>query len=97
MRSARTKSAIAVVAAAAASIGVLAVVPAGAAVAQPTLVSADPANFTPNVMNGQVKAIAQVGNTIVLGGEFTSVTSANGATTRTRRPTSWPSTRRRVR
>ncbi len=81
MRSARTKSAVAVVAAAAAAIGVLAVVPASAAAAQPAVVSADPANFTPNVMNGKVKAIAQVGNTIVLGGQFTSVQSANGATT----------------
>ena len=81
MRSARTKSAVAVVAAAAAAIGVLAVVPASAATAQPAVVSANPADFTRNVMDGQVNAIAQVGNTIVLGGQFTSVTSADGATT----------------
>lgn len=58
--------------------------PAAAATQQPTLVSTNPANFTPRVNNGRVLAIAQVGNTIVLGGTFTSVTSSDGALTYTR-------------
>jgi hypothetical protein len=41
--------------------------------AQPTLVSATPASFTPQVMNGAVIAITQVGNKIVAAGSFTTV------------------------
>jgi hypothetical protein len=45
------------------------------------IVSAVPAAFTPQVMNGSVNAITQVGNEIVAGGTFTTVrqtkTSAN--------------------
>lgn len=54
---------------------------AAAAPAQASLVNANPADFTPQVMNGKVLAIAQVGSTVVLGGSFSSVTSANGAST----------------
>ncbi len=49
--------------------------------AQPTMVSDVPASFTPQVMNGSVVAITQVGNKIIAGGTFTTVrqtaTSAN--------------------
>ncbi|HZC27685.1 MAG TPA: PKD domain-containing protein [Actinopolymorphaceae bacterium] len=48
--------------------------------AQSKVVSADPANWTPNVLDGSVKAIVQAGSTILLGGEFTKVSSADGKT-----------------
>jgi hypothetical protein len=45
-----------------------------AAVQQPTLVKTVPAVFTPNVNDGTVFGITQVGSWIVVGGSFTSVT-----------------------
>jgi PKD repeat protein len=47
---------------------------------QSRVVSADPAGFTPHVLDGQVKAIVQTGNTVILGGAFSQVSSANGQT-----------------
>lgn len=47
---------------------------------QDGLVGEVAANFTPHVLDGQVNAIAQVGNMIVLGGEFTRVRSATSTT-----------------
>jgi PKD repeat protein len=47
------------------------------------LPSADPANFTPNVDNGEVDSIWQVGSRVIIGGTFTQVsnsTSNGGAT-----------------
>ncbi|TNC39314.1 PKD domain-containing protein [Mumia zhuanghuii] len=38
-----------------------------------TVVSDDPVNWTPHVLDGRVNSIAQVGDTIVLGGEFAEV------------------------
>lgn len=61
-------------------------VPASAAeIAQSTLVSADPVNNTPHVLDGEVDSIAQVGNLIVLGGTFTQVSNAQGTETFARR------------
>ena len=40
------------------------------------VVSTNPANTTPHVMNGTVKAITQIGNKIVAAGTFTSVSPA---------------------
>jgi hypothetical protein len=53
----------------------LAAPPAGAVNANHgnQVVSADPANFTPHVMNGSVNAITQIGNKIIAAGTFTSV------------------------
>lgn len=48
------------------------------------VVNPDPANFTPNVLDGEVDTIAQVGSMIVLGGSFTQVKAASGGPTLTR-------------
>src|SRR4051812_4775604 len=53
--------------------------PAAAGGAQATVVSANPADFTPNVQNGAVRKAIQVGSTLYAGGNFTSV--QKGATT----------------
>lgn len=57
--------------------------PAGAEPTIDHVVSADPANFTPNVDNGKVESMVQIGNRVIAVGKFTSVTaaaSAGGAT-----------------
>ena len=41
-----------------------------------TVVSANPANVTPHVMNGSVNALTQIGNKIIAAGTFTSVSPA---------------------
>ena len=57
-------------------------VPLAGAVQRPDdrVVSANPENWTPHALDGDVKAIAQVGSTMVVGGNFTQVSSADGAT-----------------
>ncbi len=67
--------------------GAIAVVAATAptATAQPAqdrLVSEIPASFTPNIQDGRVLTITQVGSKVIMGGTFTTV--AKGATTYTR-------------
>ncbi|MBI5090618.1 MAG: PKD domain containing protein, partial [Actinobacteria bacterium] len=49
-----------------------------ASAAGPTaqLPTANPANFTPNVRNGEVDSIWQVGNTVIIGGTFSQVANA---------------------
>jgi hypothetical protein len=46
---------------------------------QPGVVSADPADGTPNVLDGMVTAIVPVGNRIVVGGTFSQVQEAGAA------------------
>ena len=58
-------------------------VPYLAQAAEPThdrVVSANPENFTPNVEDGQVNAMVQIGNRIIAVGNFTRVTPTGGAT-----------------
>jgi beta-propeller uncharacterized protein DUF5122 len=59
---------------------VLAAVPtvAGASIALGVVVSADPANFTPNVASGEVRKFVQLGSTMYAGGTFSSVSTAPG-------------------
>jgi hypothetical protein len=45
--------------------------------AHDTMVSADPADATPNVVDGKVDAILPMGNRIYVGGSFTQVRNAN--------------------
>ncbi len=47
---------------------------------QSSLVSAVPADFTPNINDGVTHAIAQVGSWIVVGGTFTHVTPHGSST-----------------
>jgi len=61
------------------------IVPAGADVAQPTTVSVNPVDWTPHVLDGTVWAVAVVGDTVVVGGDFTTVTSNTGLTRYNRR------------
>jgi len=42
------------------------------------LVSDDPANFTPHILDGQVDAIAVVGSRVIVGGQFTRAQNASG-------------------
>jgi hypothetical protein len=72
---------VAVVAAIATSVGSLvAASSAQAAPSHTSIVSAVPSAKTPAVNNGEVDAIVQVGDTVVVGGTFTSVTPSGGST-----------------
>lgn len=54
--------------------------PAGAVnPAQPVVVNPDPANWTPHVLDGRLLSITKVGNMMVVGGTFTSISAPGGA------------------
>src|SRR5256885_12404481 len=74
-----------VAAALAAAVTAAAAIPAVADTAQPRVVLDNPVDFTPQVQDGTVYALALVGNTVVVGGDFTSVADA-GEHTFYRRP-----------
>jgi hypothetical protein len=59
--------------------------PAAADLAQPVVVSANPVDYTPHVLDGTVWALAVVGDTVVVGGSFTKVTDSAGKHTLARR------------
>jgi len=59
--------------------------PAAADPAHPKVVSANPVDFTPHVLDGTVWAITVVGDTVVVGGSFTQVTNSAKTQTYARR------------
>src|SRR4051794_28281067 len=59
--------------------------PALADTAQSGVVSANPVDNTPHIMDGTVRAIAVVGQTVVVGGDFSRVTDASRRTSYSRR------------
>ena len=54
---------------------------AAASAAQSAVVSADPVDWTPNVLDGTVYAVAVVGDEVVVGGDFQQVRAATGGPT----------------
>ena len=60
------------------AVALVTAAPASAGVAQPAEVSTDPADVTPDVDDGAVYKVLQVGDTLYAGGSFSSVTK--GAT-----------------
>ncbi len=58
--------------------------PATAGQFQPQVVSANPADFTPHVLDGEVWSVAQVGSKMVLGGAYTRAQNASGGAILTR-------------
>ena len=51
---------------------------------QSLVVSANPVNWTPNILNGKVSAIVQVGNRMIAAGTFTQAQNVGSATVLTR-------------
>ena len=62
-------------------VGLMAHPGAAVNVPQAVVVSSNPADWTPHVLDGKVAAIVQVGNKMVAGGQFTRVASAAAPTT----------------
>ena len=59
--------------------------PATADMAQPAVVSANPVDYTPHVLDGTVWALALVGDTVVVGGSFTKVADSGRTQTYARK------------
>jgi hypothetical protein len=62
-------------------VGLVAQPGAAVNVPHPVVVSADPANWTPHVLDGKVDAIVVVGDKVVAGGLFTQVATADDPAT----------------
>jgi hypothetical protein len=74
-------AATALLAVAATTLALLPASPSTAVNAQhPTVVSDDPANFTPHALDGTVYRIIQIGSRVYMGGSFTQVRNANSNT-----------------
>jgi hypothetical protein len=69
-----------IIAAAAVVAALAAALPAAADLAQNRPVQTNPVDYTPQVLDGEVRAFALVGDTVVVGGDFTQVTDASGRT-----------------
>src|SRR3954451_13783806 len=59
--------------------------PAAADMAQPSVVSPDPVDFTPHVLDGTVWSMTVVGDTVVVGGAFTKDADSSRRQTYARR------------
>ncbi|MBB5869866.1 hypothetical protein F4553_003245 [Allocatelliglobosispora scoriae] len=59
---------------------VVGISPAGAAPALGRVVSENPVDWTPHILDGSVWAMTVVGDTVVVGGDFTTVSSSDGYT-----------------
>lgn len=76
---------LAAAAVAAIAVPALAVAPAAADIYHPTVVSADPVDWTPHVLDGTVWSMALVGDTVVVGGSFNRVSDASRRVTYARK------------
>ncbi|MEX0754942.1 MAG: delta-60 repeat domain-containing protein [Actinomycetota bacterium] len=65
--------------------GIIVPVASAQPVGHPILVSENPIDITPHVLDGQVRAIAQVGDQVIVGGTFTEVRNQGTQTVLTRR------------
>lgn len=81
----RVRSVLGVVAAGALLTGLVGPAPVAQAVnaAHSVMVSANPSNLTPDVLDGKVNAIALVGTKVVIGGTFTRIQNPGGGTVNT--------------
>ena len=66
----------AAVAASALALGLVPTTASGQQPAQDVVVSANPADWTPQVLDGRVNAMVQIGGTVIAGGTFTQIADA---------------------
>src|ERR1700753_3564840 len=85
MRRRLIAAAVPVVLAAVAGAATIGSSPAAGDMAQASIVSEHPVEFTPHVLDGTVWALALVGDTVVVGGSFTKVAASTRRTTYARK------------